>query len=372
MQLTVRPMIHFARKNPVLDIAFLAALVTSLIVKPDARYLDYFDLRTLSCLLCTLAVVDALKDIDFFYTLARRLVATFKNLRACVLSLVLITYVGSMFIANDMALITFLPLGYFVLNETNQRGRMAFVFILQNIAANLGGMLTPFGNPQNLYLYSHFSIGNLEFMRIMLPPFLLSAVLIFACCFFVKKTPVSLINREEKPMDKKRVAIYLVLFFMTLAVVFRLIPWWLGLALIVLPVLVMDANAVKTVDWPLLCTFVCFFVFSGNMARIPAVRDFLGGLMAKDALLYSTLSCQVISNVPSAVLLSQFTQNYPALLVGVNIGGTGTLIASLASLITFRNYLHFDRPHIGSYLKLFAVMNFAFLGVLLLAMEWIL
>lgn len=372
MQLTARPFISFARKNPVLDVAFFAAVATMFAVRPDAAYLEYFDLRTLSCLLCTLAVVDALKDIDFFYRIARRLVSVFKNLRACVLSLVLITYVGSMFIANDMALITFLPLGYFVLSETNQRGKMAFVFILQNIAANLGGMLTPFGNPQNLYLYSHFQIGNMEFMRIMLPPFLISAVLIFACCFFLKAMPVTLINREERPMNKRRVAVYLLLFAMTLLVVFRVIEWWLGLALIIGPLLFLDLNAVEKVDWALLSTFVCFFVFSGNMARIPAVRSFFSGLMQKDALLFSTLSCQVISNVPSAVLLSQFTENYPALLVGVNIGGTGTLIASLASLITFRNYLHYDRPHIGKYLKLFTIMNFAFLSILLVAMEWML
>ena len=372
MQLTARPLIVFARKNPVLDTAFIAALATMLFVAPDAAYLSYFDLRTLSCLLCTLAVVDALKDIDFFYRMARRLVSAFRDLRACVFSLVLITYVGSMFIANDMALITFLPLGYFMLSETNQRGRMAFVFILQNIAANLGGMLTPFGNPQNLYLYSHFQIENMEFLRIMLPPFLLSAVLILLCCLTVRPLPVTLVNREEKPINKSRAAVYLILFAMTLLVVFRVIPWWLGLTLIVGPLLFLDPNAVKTVDWPLLGTFVCFFVFSGNMARIPTVRVFLGDLMQKDALLFSSLSCQVISNVPSAVLLSQFTQNYPALLVGVNIGGTGTLIASLASLITFRSYLHYDRAHIGSYLKLFTVMNFLFLGVLLAVMEIIL
>ena len=151
-----------------------AALITMFIVPPDSQYLGYFDYKTLTCLFCVLAVVCAFKNIDFFYILARKVVESFRTARMCVIALVYITFIGSMLIANDMALLTFLPLGYYVLTTTNKQKYMAFTFIMQNIAANLGGMLTPFGNPQNLYLYTKFNIGNIEFMHIMFPPFLLS------------------------------------------------------------------------------------------------------------------------------------------------------------------------------------------------------
>ena len=172
----------FVRVNLVFVIAVLAAIITSFIVVPDKEYLGYFDFRTLTCLFCTLAVVGALGNIGFFYALAKDIVRRFTTLRSAVLVLIYITFIGSMLIANDMALLTFLPLGYFVLSTTGKEKYMAFTFIMQNIAANLGGMLTPFGNPQNLYLYTKFEIPNLEFMGIMAPPFLLAVALISACC----------------------------------------------------------------------------------------------------------------------------------------------------------------------------------------------
>ena len=162
----------FVKKNTVLLVALVAAVVTCFIIPPDEAYLDYFDFKTLNCLFCVLAVVCALKNIRFFYILAQKIVQCFRNARLSVLALVYITFIGSMLIANDMALLTFLPLGLFVLSTTGKNKYMAFTFIMQNIAANLGGMLTPFGNPQNLYLYSKYEIPNIEFIRIMAPPFM--------------------------------------------------------------------------------------------------------------------------------------------------------------------------------------------------------
>lgn len=220
---------RFIKKNTVMCIALLAAIITSFIVPIDKQYIGYFDYKTLTCLFCVLAVVCALKNINFFYMLARKVVQLFKNARMSVLALVYITFIGSMLIANDMALLTFLPLGYFVLTTTKKEKYMAFTFIMQNIAANLGGMLTPFGNPQNLYLYSKFNIPNLEFMRIMSLPFVLSILLITLCCvIFVK--PESLELPDEKVvLDPKRVMLYLALFALSIAIVFRGIPYWIGL-----------------------------------------------------------------------------------------------------------------------------------------------
>lgn len=357
--------VAFLKKNAVLIVAITAALVTSLIVPPDKAYLDYFDWKTLTCLFCVLATVCAFKNIHFFSVLAAKIVALFKNTRACVLALTYITFLGSMLIANDMALLTFLPLGYFVLSSTGKEKYMAFTFIMQNIAANLGGMLTPFGNPQNLYLYTKFNIPTSEFIATMLPPFLISITLItLSCLMFVKKETLA-IEREQVTLPKWRTIVYALLFTLSIVIVFRVIPFEIGLVVITLSLLILDRKALKDVDYGLLLTFVAFFIFSGNMSRIEGVRALLSGLLEKNTLVVSSLSCQVISNVPSAILLSQFTGNYTELLLGVNIGGVGTLISSLASLITFREYTAHNPKGVKKYLLLFSAFNFGFLFLLL-------
>lgn len=361
-------MLEFTKKNVVMIIAFSAAVITMFFVPVDGQYADYFDYKTLTCLFCTLSIVCALKNIHFFYMLAHKIVRLFKTARMSVLALTYITFIGSMLIANDMALLTFLPLGYLVLSTTGKEKYMAFTFIMQNIAANLGGMLTPFGNPQNLYLYTKFNIPTGEFMSIMSVPFFVSILLITLCWLvFVKPEPLE-IEEEKIECDLPRAVIYLVLFALSIIIVFRIIPYWIGLIVIPAVLLIMDRKALKSVDYPLLFTFVFFFIFSGNMARIADVRNLFSALLEKNTLLFSVISCQCISNVPSAILLSQFTGNYRELLLGVNIGGVGTLISSLASLITFREYVRYNPGKSGYYIGLFSAFNFAFLIVLTVLM----
>ena len=354
----------FIKQNTVTCIAFLAAVFTCIIVPPDKEYLGYFDFKTLSCLFCVLAVVCALKNVNFFYMLARKIVQLFRNARMSVLALVYITFIGSMLIANDMALMTFLPLGYLVVKKTGKEQYMAFLFVMQNIAANLGGMLTPFGNPQNLYLYTKFQIPNLEFMKIMAPPFVIAVLLITICCIaFVKPEPLEL-DDKEFVVEPGKTVIYLLLFALSIAIVFRGVPYWIGLIIIPIVLMIMDREALKMVDYGLLFTFVFFFIFSGNLARISLVKEIFSSLLGTSTLLVSVLSCQFISNVPSAILLSQFTDNYAELLLGVNIGGVGTLIASLASLITFREYTTHNPEKTRHYIKVFTIFNMAFLIIL--------
>ena len=355
---------NFAKTNAVFLIALFLAIATSFIVKPDESYLGYLDFKTLACLFCTLAVVCALKNIKFFTILARKIISATGSLRSAVTALVFITFFGSMLIANDMALITFLPLGYYVLTSTGKEDHMAFVFVMQNIAANLGGMLTPFGNPQNLYLYSKFDISNSEFVSIMLIPFLTATAIIIACCLFVKNEKIEPCEKLELSLNKPLTAIYSVLFAISIAIVFRVIPYYIGTVIVLVGILICDRRALKKVDYGLLLTFVCFFIFAGNMSRIGAVRELFTTLLDKNTLLVSVLSCQFISNVPSAILLSQFTDNYRELLRGVNIGGAGTLIASLASLITFREYTSHNKGKAHKYLGVFTLLNLLFLIVL--------
>ncbi|MBE6779817.1 MAG: citrate transporter [Ruminococcaceae bacterium] len=371
MALFFKGIYNFFKSNIVMTVALVAAVVTSCVIPPDSEYIGYFDFKTLTCLFCVLAVVCALKNIRFFYILARKIVEVCGNIRSCVLMLVYITFIGSMLIANDMALLTFLPLGYYVLTATKQEKYMEVTFILQNIAANLGGMLTPFGNPQNLYLYSFFKIDNVEFMGIMAPCFVVAIILITLCCLIFIKPERVVLQKQRVNLPPARTAVYLLLFVYSILIVFRGIPYWTGLIVIPLFLLFMDRDALKAVDYPLLLTFVFFFIFAGNMARIDVVREFFSYLLSKNTLVVSVLSCQVISNVPSAVLLSQFTNNYADLLVGVNIGGAGTLIASLASLITFREYAKHNPTKFKHYIVTFSLFNFGFLAVLtIFALIW--
>ena len=355
---------RFIKHHVVFCVAALAALVTCFFVPPDGEYGSYFDWKTLACLFLTLAVVCALRNIKFFTILARRIVRSAGNLRSLFVVLVLITFIGSMLIANDMALITFLPLGYFALSVTGKERYMAYLFILQNVSANLGGLLTPFGNPQNLYLYSYYHIPTGEFCRIMLPPFLLAVSLLFLFCLFVKGEKLTICDSFEEKLNVGRTAVYLTLFVLSLLIVFRIIPWFLGLLLIPTVIFAMDREALRSVDYALLGTFFFFFIFAGNLSRMEAVNEFFSSLLEKDTLLVSILSCQVISNVPSAILLSRFTGDYHALLLGVNIGGTGTLISSLASLITFSEYRILYPSHSKGYLALFTVINVVFLVIM--------
>lgn len=359
---------EFASKNVVLIISSTLAIISCFFVKPDSEYLGYFDFKTLICLFSTLAVICALKNIRFFTITARKIVKCAGNTRTLALSLVYITFIGSMFLANDMALLTFLPLGYISLTSTGKEKYMAPIFIFQNIAANLGGMLTPFGNPQNLYIYTKFNIPTMSFMGVMLLPFVLSIVLFTLCCLFIPKESLTLTDGESESFSIGRTVFYLILFAVTILTVFRVVPEYICLPLILVAILIADRRALAKVDYPLLLTFVAFFLLAGNVSRIGAVSGFFSFLLEKNTLLTSVLSCQVISNVPSAILLSEFTDNWKELLVGVNIGGVGTLISSLASLITFREYTSHVKGKTLKYIGLFSAFNFGFLIILTVTM----
>ena len=349
----------------VLIVALVAAAVTCFFVPPDGGYADYFDLDTLSCLFCTLAVVSALKRRRFFEWLAVKIVTAFGNMRRVTFALVFVTYFGSMIMANDMALITFLPLGWLVLSSCGKTKYTAFVFVMQNVAANLGGMLTPFGNPQNLYLYSFFEIDAGEFFAIMAIPFAVAFVLIAGTCLVVKPEPIRLETHPEPAPPVWRMIVYFVLFALSVMIVFRVFPYYVGLIVVTVALAILEPKCFLRVDYGLLLTFCAFFVFSGNLSRIPAVRDLLASVVAMSPLLVGTATCQVISNVPSAVLLSRFTTDYRHLLIAVNIGGLGTPVSSLASLITLGEYRKREPGKTLRYLGLFSLINFSYLAVLI-------
>ncbi len=357
----------FIRREPVLLIAALAALVSCFFVPPDAAYLGYMDLRTLALLYCLMTVVAGLRQAGLFAHLAHRLCEKASSLRAMALLLVLLCFFSSMLITNDVALLTFVPFAVVVLGMADRRRELIHVVVLQTVAANLGSMLTPVGNPQNLYLYSYYDLSLGDFLRVTFPVWALSLLLIAAACLFFERGRVTVFLGEEPGVNRRGLWLYLALFALCLLVVLRVIGWPVMLLVLVAVLLLADRKMLLKADFMLLLTFVAFFVFAGNLARIGAVSALLRRLMAGRDYLVSLLASQVISNVPAALLLSGFTEESRALLLGVNIGGLGTPIASLASLISMKLYSHSEHARPGRYLLEFTAVNLVLLLLLSLA-----
>ncbi|MBQ9142896.1 MAG: anion permease [Lachnospiraceae bacterium] len=377
----------FIKKEVVLVVAVVLAVVSMCIVPPDKEYIAYIDFSTLSILFSLMAVMAGLQTAGVFREIAERLLGKVQKVWQLVLILVMLCFFFSMLITNDVALITFVPFTFIILellgSETESK-LIIPVVVLQTIAANLGSMLTPIGNPQNLYLYGQAGMGVGEFMRILLPYTVVSFLLLLVLClYFGKKSGT---GADSKAMGKFQsmtaqthltggkwdIPRYLALFVVCLLTVAKVkwCPYWVTLLIVVVTLLLFDRKLFAKIDYSLLFTFVGFFVFIGNMGRIPAFREFLQGIIAGNEVLTAVISSQVISNVPAALLLSGFTDNYEALILGTNLGGLGTLIASMASLISYKYIVKENRCGKGAYFGFFTVANVVFLIVLLLV--WLL
>ena len=357
----------FIRREPVLVIAVLAALVSSIFVPPDRAYLGYIDFRTLALLYCLMTVIAGLRSAGVFANLAHALCVRAGTVRAMGALLVLMSFASSMLITNDVALLTFVPFAVVVLGMAGHQRELISVVVLQTVAANLGSMLTPVGNPQNLYLYSYYGLGFGEFLGVTFPLWLLSLVLILLACLLLPNRRLDAFLGEEPGIEKKRLWLYLALFAVCLLVVLRVFGWPVMLAVAVAALLIFDRGILLQADFMLLLTFVAFFVFAGSLARLDAVSTVLRRLISGHEYLAGLLSSQVISNVPAALLLSGFTDDARALIRGVNVGGLGTPIASLASLISMKFYSHSETAHTGRYLLVFSAVNVALLLILSLA-----
>lgn len=367
------------QKETVLCIAVVLAVISSFVVLPDREYIDYIDFRTLAILFCLMCVMAGLQKLGLFQLIAEKLLGKVKKASQLEEILVLLCFFFSMLITNDVALITFVPFTFTVLKllgQEQQRKMAIPIVVLQTIAANLGSMLTPIGNPQNLYLYAKSGLSVGAFLQLMLPYTLVSLVLLLICCIIMgrkeKNTVLEITFSEQATLTggTKSLIIYLVLFVLCLLTVAHVLPVGLVLAIVLVVQLIMDREVLKRVDYALLLTFVGFFVFIGNMGRLPAFSSFLQSVVAGNEVITSVISSQVISNVPAALLLSGFTKEYSALIIGTNLGGLGTLIASMASLISYKYIGKESEQGIigtkGKYLLVFTVANIAFLAVLLL------
>lgn len=353
----------WVRDNVVLVGSVMFAVLSIALVPIDVHYLDYFDARTLTMLFCMLATITALRRARFFTAVATRIVRALRTVRALGLGLVLTTAATSALFTNDMALIAMLPIAFIALESTGNLRHLAFIFVMMAVAANLGGMITPFGSPQNLFLFSNYSIPIGEFLSIMLIPFLVSLVLIISLCLILPSTPIEAPG-VDLAFSPRLVIVYLGLFLLTLLLVLRVLPLWAG-AVVPLILLIADRGALVRLDWGLLGTFAAFFVLAGNLTRLPVLSEVIVGALSFGVLPVSALLSQIISNVPAAILLAGFTDDYSELLLGVNIGGVGTLIASLASLIVLTEYRRVQPGRSWRFIGLFTAVNMGFLAVLL-------
>ena len=358
---------NFLRREIVLTVAWVLALISACFVTPDREYIGYIDLHTLGLLFALMAVMAGLRRLGLFRAVGEALLRRTGTTRRLEGALIFLPFFASMAVTNDVALITFVPFALEVLALSGQQKRIIPVVAMQTVAANLGSMATPIGNPQNLYLYAHYDMPIGRFLGVTLPMTAVSLVLLAVYLLAVRSAPVALAAAREDapPTHRPRLILLLVLFLLCLGSVAGIVPLVLVCAAVLAALLIWDRGALKQVDYALLATFVGFFVFVGNLGRIPAFAQMFRRLLEGHEVLLSVAASQVISNVPAALLLSGFTPNGEALLLGVNLGGLGTLIASMASLISYKYVAAALPEQKGRYLLWFTAANVLFLALLL-------
>ena len=366
--MVVSKVIAFIKKEIVFCVAFVCAIVSSFFVPISKAYLDYIDWNTLFILFSLMAVVASFRKYSLFNALGSALCSVVHSLRSLSAILILLCFFTSMLITNDVALLTFVTFAVSLLAPSAPAWCVMYVVVLQTIAANTGSMLTPLGNPQNLFLYSKFDISIFAFMKILLPYTLLALALLLLALLVIPNTVVKKGSASaRRNIDKKKIFFAMLLFILCLLSVVRLVPKSVVALIVASYLFVFDRDVLKSVDYMLLLTFSAFFIFTGNMSNISSIKKALETVVKGHELLSSVLASQIISNVPATLLLYPFSDNSQKLLIGVNIGGLGTLVASLASLISYKIYnANISANGKSNYMLVFTLMNVAFLALLLL------
>lgn len=352
---------EFIKTEIVLVISFILAVISAFFVTPNKAYIDYIDFRTLGLLFCLMAVMAGFNKLGIFKFVAQKMLSKVKSINGLSLILCLLCFFSSMFITNDVALITFVPFTVTALKLSGKLYKLIWIVTIETVAANLGSMLTPIGNPQNLYLFSAFNMSLRDFIATILPYALLSLVLIVISCFFAGKGEIGTQdNNDSNKLSKLHICVYSTLFLLALLTVFRVVPYIITVLITVVIILIFDRKVILKVDYSLLFTFVFLFIFIGNLGEIKPISEFLKGIVNGNEVLVGVASSQIFSNVPATILLSKFTENAKALLIGVNLGGLGTLIASMASLISFK-FVVKEKVSTGKYILTFTIVNIIFL-----------
>ncbi len=409
----MKKILFFMKRETVLTVAFVLALVSMFLIPPDRGYLSYIDYRTLCILYALMAIMNGFQKIGVFDWAARSILNRSKSRSGVILILVLLCFFSSMLITNDVALITFVPLTVIAFEQTGDCKLLPMTVVLQTIAANLGSMLTPLGNPQNLYLYGKSGMSFLSFVKLMLPYSALSLILLLLGVFLLgrrgerdfslntkkssraetipnevtglgteeerrteedRRTEEECRKQEESRQDlwnrERRIlcVVYCGLFLLGLLTVLRMLPYpvmfLIVMGVLLITDLLLGRGVLKSTDLSLILTFTFLFVFIGNIGRLQAFQDFIQRVVAGHEAGSAVLASQVISNVPAAILLSGFTDQFQALIIGCNLGGLGTLIASMASLISFKYIARWNSESRLGYFLRFTLCNIFFLAIL--------
>lgn len=364
----MKQIIAFIKKETVLTVAWILAVISAFWIHPTKEYIGYIDFKSLGILWSLMVIMAGLKGIGFFDKVGQKLLKKAKNSHQLTLILVFLCFFSSMFITNDVALITFVPFAIFMLEACNREDLLIPVIALQTLAANLGSMLMPIGNPQNLYLYGISKMKLSHFIIWMLPYSGITLLMLLISTFFIRDKFVPLdetANIKTAHLSRRQLCVYAILFILALLVVSRIVPYYYLAIAVLIAVFLMNKKVLLQIDYALLFTFVGFFIFTGNLGNMKTINHWLTKLVEGEEVITGVLASQVISNVPAALLLSEFTTDYKSLLIGVNLGGLGTLIASMASLISFKLLAHAHNERKGRYLLHFTWLNILYLIVLM-------
>lgn len=363
-------LVNFIKTETVVFISMILALISCFVITPDKEYISYIDFRSLSILLSLMFVMSGLRTLGVFEKIGIFLLEKTSTIKSLSYVLVFLCFIFSMFITNDVALITFVPFTIELLVMAGLEQYMIRIIVLQTIAANLGSMLTPIGNPQNLYLYSLTSLTLTDFIKLMLPYTLVSALLLAFFTFVSTGTEATEVRIRKQihfgAKEKRMITLYCILFIISLTAVARILPFYIVLVVVFLSVLIFDWTNIKKPDYNLLLTFVFLFIFIGNLGRIESIHLWLSKVVTGRETITAILASQITSNVPAAILLSGFTNDVKSLIVGTNLGGLGTLIASMASLISYKFFGKSQSEKRLSYIGVFTLYNLLFLAVLLI------
>ena len=358
----VKRILQYFRRETVLSAALICALLSFLLPPPSVIHLQGIDTTTLLMLFSLMTIVAGFRRMGALDAVSRKLTRRVTTLRG--LSAGALCFVLSMLVTNDVALLTLVPLTLLLFRAGGQKSTI-WTVVLETVAANLGSMVTPIGNPQNLYLYTSGRLTALDFLTLLAPYAAVALALLLALCLLLPKERVAVDTSARAPLARKMLTLYGALSALALLAIAKVLPAWALAAAVFLGTLALDRGTIRQVDYTLLATFVCFFVFVASVKACVPVRAWLEAMMARSPMAVALLTSQVISNVPACVLLSPFTQDAKALALGVDLGGLGTLIASLASLISFRLYGAGEGAQKGRYFAVFTGVNVLFLAVML-------
>lgn len=364
----MKSVVNFVKKETVLCVSGVLAAISCFIVPPSAQYAEYIDLRVLILLFCLMLTVAGIRQTGAFSVICEALLKKFRGIKSLGLVLVLLSFFMSMLLTNDVTLVTIVPFTLLMFEKISgeKKSRAEVVLlVLETAAANLGSMLTPMGNPQNLYLYTKFDLSFAEFFEIIFPYSAVSLILLILSVFlFMPKMQTENPSGETKIQGRFKTILFASLFAVNMLTILRILDDKILLLIVAAAVLLVDRKLFLQADYSLLLTFVFFFIFVGNFGSIPALSESLRNVFQGNEVGISIALSQIISNVPAAILLSGISENASALIIGTNLGGLGTLIASMASLITYKFYAGKKDGSAKKYVLVFTAFNVCYLAVL--------